>query len=69
MALVDDIFLATPNDYTIYSYVDYSESVAATVDAEIRKLIERAHQEAYDMAAEGQELQAHIWSTLERQSE
>ena len=24
---------------------------------------------AYDMAAEGQELQAHIWSTLERQSE
>jgi cell division protease FtsH len=28
---------------------DYSESVAATVDAEIRKLIERAHQEAYDI--------------------
>jgi len=24
---------------------------------------------AYDMAAEGQELQAHIWSSLERQSE
>ena len=23
---------------------------------------------AYDMAAEGQELQAHVWSTLERQS-
>jgi cell division protease FtsH len=28
---------------------DYSESVAATVDAEIRKLIEKAHQEAYDI--------------------
>jgi cell division protease FtsH len=28
---------------------DYSESVAAVVDAEIRKLIERAHQEAYDI--------------------
>jgi len=24
---------------------------------------------AYDMAAEGQELQAHVWSSLERQSE
>jgi hypothetical protein len=24
---------------------------------------------AYDMAAEGQELQAHIWSSLERQTE
>ena len=28
---------------------DYSESVAAVVDAEIRKLIEKAHQEAYDI--------------------
>jgi cell division protease FtsH len=28
---------------------DYSESVAAIVDAEIRGLIERAHQEAYDI--------------------
>jgi cell division protease FtsH len=28
---------------------DYSESVAAVVDAEIRGLIERAHQEAYDI--------------------
>ena len=28
---------------------DYSESVAATVDTEIRKLIENAHQEAYDI--------------------
>ena len=28
---------------------DYSESVAALVDAEIRGLIERAHQEAYDI--------------------
>jgi cell division protease FtsH len=28
---------------------DYSENIAATVDAEIRKLIERAHQEAYDI--------------------
>jgi cell division protease FtsH len=28
---------------------DYSESVAAVVDAEIRQLIERAHQEAYDI--------------------
>jgi hypothetical protein len=24
---------------------------------------------AYDMAAEGKELQAHIWSSLERQSD
>jgi cell division protease FtsH len=28
---------------------DYSENVAAVVDAEIRKLIETAHQEAYDI--------------------
>jgi len=28
---------------------DYSENVAATVDAEIRKLIETAHQEAFDI--------------------
>ena len=28
---------------------DYSESIAATVDAEIRKLIENAHQEAFDI--------------------
>ena len=28
---------------------DYSENVAAIVDAEIRKLIDRAHQEAYDI--------------------
>jgi cell division protease FtsH len=28
---------------------DYSESVAATVDAEIRKMIEKAHQEAFDI--------------------
>jgi cell division protease FtsH len=28
---------------------DYSESVAATVDSEIRKMIEKAHQEAYDI--------------------
>ena len=28
---------------------DYSESVAATVDAEIRKFIENAHQEAFDI--------------------
>jgi cell division protease FtsH len=28
---------------------DYSENVAAVVDAEIRKLIDRAHQEAYDI--------------------
>ena len=28
---------------------DYSENVAATVDSEIRKLIENAHQEAYDI--------------------
>ncbi|MEY4498281.1 MAG: hypothetical protein RJA40_386 [Actinomycetota bacterium] len=31
---------------------DYSESVAATVDAEIRKLIENAHQEAFDILVE-----------------
>jgi cell division protease FtsH len=28
---------------------DYSENVASIVDAEIRKLIEKAHQEAYDI--------------------
>ena len=31
---------------------DYSESVAAVVDAEIRKMIEGAHQEAYDILDE-----------------
>ena len=31
---------------------DYSESVAASVDAEIRKLIENAHQEAFDILVE-----------------
>jgi cell division protease FtsH len=34
---------------------DYSESVAATVDAEIRKLIENAHQEAFDILVANRE--------------
>ena len=35
---------------------DYSENVAATVDAEIRKLIEKAHQEAYDILEENRSI-------------
>ena len=38
---------------------DYSENVASVVDAEIRKLIEKAHQEAYDILIENR-------STLDR---
>ena len=38
---------------------DYSESVAAVVDTEIRQLIEKAHQEAYDILIENR-------STLDR---
>ena len=34
---------------------DYSESVAATVDAEIRSLIENAHQEAFDILVANRE--------------
>jgi cell division protease FtsH len=34
---------------------DYSESVAATVDAEVRKLIENAHQEAFDILVANRE--------------
>ncbi|MEY3687009.1 MAG: hypothetical protein RLZZ73_867, partial [Actinomycetota bacterium] len=35
---------------------DYSESVASIVDSEIRKLIENAHQEAYDILVANREI-------------
>jgi hypothetical protein len=49
----------------------YSAPTAKTVNEGVRLygLVEGELFFAYDMAAEGQELQAHIWSTLERQSE
>ena len=49
----------------------YSAPTAKIVTAGVRLygLVEGELFYAYDMAAEGQELQAHIWSSLERQSE
>ncbi len=48
---------------------DYSESVAAVVDAEIRKLIERAHQEAYDiLEANRSILDEMVLQLLERET-
>jgi len=35
---------------------DYSEGVAETVDNEVRKLIESAHQEAYDILAQNRDV-------------
>ncbi len=48
---------------------DYSESVAATVDAEMRKLIENAHQEAFDILVENRAtLDAMVLELLEKET-
>jgi cell division protease FtsH len=48
---------------------DYSESVAATVDAEIRKLIENAHQEAFDILVDNRAtLDAMVLELLEKET-
>jgi len=48
---------------------DYSESVAATVDAEIRKFIENAHQEAFDILVENRAtLDAMVLELLEKET-
>ncbi len=48
---------------------DYSENVAATVDAEIRKLIENAHQEAFDILVENRAtLDAMVLELLEKET-
>ena len=48
---------------------DYSESVAATVDAEIRKMIENAHQEAFDILVENRAtLDAMVLQLLEKET-
>ena len=48
---------------------DYSENVAAKVDAEIRKLIENAHQEAFDILVENRTtLDAMVLQLLEKET-
>ena len=48
---------------------DYSESVAATVDSEIRKMIENAHQEAFDILVENRAtLDAMVLQLLEKET-
>lgn len=48
---------------------DYSESVAATIDAEIRKMIENAHQEAFDiLVANRAALDAMVVVLLEKET-
>jgi len=48
---------------------DYSESVAATVDAEMRKMIENAHQEAFDILVENRAtLDAMVLQLLEKET-
>jgi len=48
---------------------DYSESVAAKVDAEIRNLIETAHQEAFDILVDNRvTLDAMVLQLLERET-
>jgi cell division protease FtsH len=48
---------------------DYSESVAATIDAEIRKFIENAHQEAFDiLIANRESLDAMVQVLLEKET-
>ena len=48
---------------------DYSESVAAKVDAEIRNLIENAHQEAFDILVENRAtLDAMVLQLLEKET-
>jgi cell division protease FtsH len=39
---------------------DYSEEVAAKVDEEVRKLIETAHQEAFDILVENRDVLDHL---------
>ena len=48
---------------------DYSENIAAKVDAEIRKLIENAHQEAFDILVENRPtLDAMVLQLLEKET-
>jgi cell division protease FtsH len=48
---------------------DYSESVAAKIDAEIRKMIENAHQEAFDiLVANRESLDAMVVVLLEEET-
>jgi cell division protease FtsH len=48
---------------------DYSEDVAAKVDVEIRKLIENAHQEAFDILVENRViLDEMVLQLLERET-
>ena len=48
---------------------DYSENVASIVDAEIRKLIENAHQEAYELLVENRAtLDAMVLALLEKET-
>jgi cell division protease FtsH len=48
---------------------DYSENVAAKVDAEIRKLIENAHQEAFDILVENRAtLDSMVLQLLEKET-
>ena len=48
---------------------DYSENVAAKVDAEIRKLIENAHQEAFDILVENRTtLDAMVLKLLDKET-
>jgi cell division protease FtsH len=48
---------------------DYSESIAATIDAEIRNLIENAHQEAFDILVENRAtLDAMVLELLEKET-
>jgi cell division protease FtsH len=48
---------------------DYSENLAATVDAEIRKLIENAHQEAFDILVENRAtLDSMVLQLLEKET-
>ncbi len=48
---------------------DYSEAVAATIDSEIRKMIENAHQEAFDILVANREtLDAMVVVLLEKET-
>jgi cell division protease FtsH len=48
---------------------DYSENVASVVDAEIRKLIENAHHEAYELLVENRvTLDAMVLALLEKET-
>jgi cell division protease FtsH len=48
---------------------DYSEALASTIDAEIRKMIENAHQEAFDiLVANRESLDAMVVVLLEKET-